>query len=436
LVEDNGVKILCDPWFIDGAYFGSWTIYPPWNFKLEDFNDVDYIYISHIHPDHFNIPTLERMNKNIPILILNYIEKFLKDEIEQLGFKVTELEHNNRIRLKNNLHLNIFAADNCNPELCGKFVGCGLMEKKFGATWIDSLCVFDNNREVLVNVNDCPFDLAKYPAATIKKIYREIDMLLIGYSGAGPYPQCFELPENVKKIEADKKRNQFLKFGESYVSMFQPKYFMPFAGRYTLAGRNSKLNDFRGVPELEEAFDYYNTSTNIDHSKSKCIILNSRSSFDITSGKSSEPYRQTDFKAKKEYVRNVLSKRKYDYEKESTANFEELSGLVSKSFKRLDAMREKIGYSSEFMAFVKLTDDRYVRISFNGNGYKFVSKTDIKNYDKYVIFSVDERLLKLLLKGPKYAHWNVAEIGSHIHYHRKPNIFERGLYYCMNYFFV
>jgi len=436
LVEDDGVKILCDPWFIDGAYYGSWANYPPLNFKPEDFNNVDYIYISHVHPDHFNVPTLERMNKDIPVLILNYLEKFLKNDIEQIGFKITELDHNKRIRLKNNLHINILAADNCNPELCGKFLGCGLMEKKFGATWIDSMCVIDNNKEVLVNINDCPFDLAKLPAATVKNIYGKIEMLLVSYSGAGPYPQCFDLPESEKKIAADKKQRQFLTMGESYVSLFEPKYFMPFAGGYTLAGRNYKLNDFKAVPELEEAFDFFNSSSKIDHSKSECIILNPQGSFDITTGKVSESYRQIDLKAKNEYVQKVLSKVKYNYENEKEPTFEELSGLISKSCQRLEARRRQIGYNSETTAFVKLSEDRYIAISFNDNGYQIVSKNDIKNYDKYVIFSVDTRLLKRLFQGSPYAHWNDAEIGSHIRYIRKPNIFERGLYHCMNYLFA
>ena len=159
------------------------------------------------------------------------------------------------------------------------------MEKKYGATWIDSMCVIDNNKEVLVNTNDCPFDLAKYPGTTIKNTYGNIDMLLVGYLGAGPYPQCFDLSENESSVGGYEKRRKFLAMAESFVSLLEPKYFMPFAGQYTLAGKNYKLNDLRGLPELDEAFEYFNSSSNIDHSKSKCIVLNTQSSFDIMTGK-------------------------------------------------------------------------------------------------------------------------------------------------------
>ena len=39
-----------------------------------------------------------------------------------------------------------------------------------------------------------------------------------------------------------------------------------------------------------------------------------------------------------------------------------------------------------------------------------------------------------ILSGPKNAHWNNAEIGSHLTFERKPDNYERGLYYCLSYF--
>ena len=50
LIEDKNVKILCDPWLDGEEYFGSWGIYPPYDFRPEIFDDVDFIHISHIHP--------------------------------------------------------------------------------------------------------------------------------------------------------------------------------------------------------------------------------------------------------------------------------------------------------------------------------------------------------------------------------------------------
>ena len=40
--------------------------------------------------------------------------------------------------------MTIYAADNCNPEACFKFFGCGKMENKMGSTGIDTLAVIEN----------------------------------------------------------------------------------------------------------------------------------------------------------------------------------------------------------------------------------------------------------------------------------------------------
>ena len=71
------------------------------------------------------------MDKKIPVIILNYVDKFLKRNIERLGFNVIELEHNKRTHLKDNLHINILAAHYCNPEVCSKLMGCSNIEKIF-----------------------------------------------------------------------------------------------------------------------------------------------------------------------------------------------------------------------------------------------------------------------------------------------------------------
>jgi len=41
-VNDTCVKILCDPWLDGEEYLGSWAIYPQYNFKPENFSDVDF----------------------------------------------------------------------------------------------------------------------------------------------------------------------------------------------------------------------------------------------------------------------------------------------------------------------------------------------------------------------------------------------------------
>ena len=152
VVEFNGIKVLCDPWLTDGVYYGSWYHYPPLKYNPEDFQDIDYIYISHIHPDHMDKYSLERFSKDIPILIHDYQEKFLLKIIQAIGFKnVIEISHKQPFALSPNFTIEILAADNCNPELCGKFFGCAVPNHEY-RTALDGLAA---HRAKSVISEDC-----------------------------------------------------------------------------------------------------------------------------------------------------------------------------------------------------------------------------------------------------------------------------------------
>jgi len=138
----------------------------------EDFDDLDYIYISHIHPDHFDPATLRRMDTDIPVLIHDYRWDYLRDAIEDLGFEVIELAHDDRTQLKGDVHINVLAADGCDPELCGNFFGCTWYDteaEKTGSTQVDSMAVIDDGDHVVVNTNDCPYPSSNRPASRSRR---------------------------------------------------------------------------------------------------------------------------------------------------------------------------------------------------------------------------------------------------------------------------
>ncbi len=432
-VETKGIKILTDPWLVDGEYYGSWYHYPKLEIDQEYFDSVDYIYISHIHPDHFSRRTLQMLNKNIPVFIHRYESKFLKANIERLGFTVIELEHNKPYDLGKGVTINILAADNCNPELCAKFGGCAVVETKFGSTQIDSLAVIDDGEYTVLNTNDCPIDLAEEAVKNLLKRYEKIDYLLVGYAGAGPYPQCFTISEEERNAAAQRKKTQFLTQGERFIELVSPKYYMPFAGTYTLGGSLARMQNHRGVPEIEEAFEYYQKSDKIDHSKSTPILLNTYEYFDLQKDAPSKEYIPTDFDAKNKYIEEVLSKEKLEYDEDEMPKLTDILELVEKAYGRMNYKRNEIGFESETKVIVDLLDGKSAELSMKGTGYDIID-SDSPSTDRYVRYTVDPRLLNRILNGPRYAHWNNAEIGSHINFERNPNIFERGLYHSMSYF--
>ena len=434
VIEGNGTKILCDPWLVDGVYIGAWCIYPPYDFQPADFDDVDYIYVSHIHPDHSSKKTLTRLKKNIPVLIHDFPAKALKNRIEGLGFKTIELEHDKRIHLKNDIHINILAADNCDPQLCGKFIGCANLQYKVGSNWIDTMSVVDDGNQVIVNTNDCPFDLAQFAAMRIKKKYDKVDVLLNAFTGASAYPHMFKMTESERTIAAAKKKLIGYERAMNYIKLLEPKYFMPIAGRYTYSGKLAKYNDKRGEPELEEGFDFL--VSKIDQNKSKGIILNAKESFDLTTGKSTNSYIPIDKEEKKNYLEHVLSKRKMDYEYDPEPSIEEIKKLIAKAFIRFEKMRKKINFSTDTRIILDFSSQDLVDISCNGGGINFIKKDELKKYKQYVKMSLDKRLLKRLLEGPTKEHWNIAEGGGHIFFDRVPNLYELSLFYCFYNFYA
>lgn len=433
IIESNSVKILCDPWLVDGEYYGSWNHYPPYNFDITNFRDIDYIYISHIHPDHFSKLTLQKLNKNIPVLIHEFQAPFLKKNIAMLGFQVIELPHDIRTHLKNGVYINILAADDCNPEICNKFFGCGIFKSQENtgrSVQIDTLSVVDDGFFTVVNVNDSPIQITRKVVDKIRDAYEKVDFLLVGYAGAGPFPQCFPAFSEVEKRElAEKKKNQFLNQGLRYIKALKPSFYMPFAGTYVLGGYLARLNEYRGVPDLEEALSWFSSHC----SESTGVLLNSDSYFDLGKELSNEEYTPTNVEGRKNYIEEALEKRQYTFEKIGMPTLDSLKPLLLAAYERMENVRRSLGYKTDTEVIVPLVNDHNAVISMKGEGFKVLKDEDLP-VENFVQLKVDPKLLLWILKGPEFAHWQNAEIGSHIKYFRKPEIFERSLYYCMNFF--
>jgi UDP-MurNAc hydroxylase len=438
-IKLKNFKILMDPWLTDGEYYGSWSHYPYYNLEknLDEINSYNAIYVSHIHPDHCSENTLKKINKDIPVYIHSYHSKFLKFKIERLGFKVIELDNNKRTQINKNAYINIIAADNCNPELCFKFAGCADFSAKNGnSQQIDSVSIIDDGKNVLMNVNDCPYELAKSIFGDIKKQYDKINILLTGYGGAGPYPQCFDNFNLIeKKTAAKKKEYQFLTQAINYIDEINPDYYLPFAGTYTLTGKLSNLQNLRGVPSIDNAYQYlenYYELKNLSNTI-KPLKLNAGAEFDLDIKEYSKKYQNLNFDEYKLYIETKLSKKKLSYENDVYPKFDEIYELAKKAHEKF---LNRILINS-----IKIKSDIFIKVNENSlmisknNGLDAIKTDNIDTMSKkYVRYEVDPRLLKNLFLGPRFAHWNNAEIGSHLKFFRKPNIFERDIYNSMNYF--
>jgi len=433
LIEGNGARLLCDPWLLDGAYYGSWAHAPPCDVTPEEIGALSGIYISHIHPDHLHAESLTRFPRGTPVYIHRYAWRHLAEYIESLGFIPTEVANAESVDL-GGLSLTIYAADNCDPSLCGRVFGCDARvgAERPGSVQIDSLAVVSDGKRSIVNVNDCPFALARPAADAILARFGAPDFLLTNYVGAGPYPQCFaNLTSEEKADRAAEKREQFLFQAQGYIKLFRPKAFMPFAGTYTLAGHLVPLNRYRGTPALEDAAELLGNRC----PQSQCVYLTTRQTYDLETGQIEGDPEVWTVAHQYAYEHAVLAKRVLDYEREPMHS--DLLPMLTEAARRFRQRCHDVGFRTPTKIYVQnaLSDpDSCFLLPTNGGTPRQVSGKRARD-GSHLIVSADSRLLKWLLEGPEgphRAHWEEASIGSHITFERDPDVYERGLYFCLN----
>ena len=128
-----------------------------------------------------------------------------------------------------------------------------------------------------------------------------------------------------------------------------------------------------------------------------------------------------------------ISKVKMDYEKDPVPSFEEIFSLAKGAYKKY--LEKKLVNNFILTTDIIIdVDQKLIRLPHNKNELEIFETEKFENGGKYVKYKTDIRLLKRLLLGPRYAHWNNAEIGSHIFFFRNPDVFDRNVYQSMCYF--
>ena len=86
LLEYKGTRVLFDPWLYGTAYYGSWELFPNLNIDVRKLV-VDAIVITHPHPDHFHIQTLNEMQKDTPVYFPGFPSKLIENGLSEIGWR-------------------------------------------------------------------------------------------------------------------------------------------------------------------------------------------------------------------------------------------------------------------------------------------------------------------------------------------------------------
>ena len=113
LVEHSGTRILVDPLLCED--FGlvdehRIEIYPPRTVDAAALSDVDLIFLSHEHSDHFDIQSLNLLPRSARFVVGATIVEPVKQCIRDLGFTLTQVNDTEPMRV-GNLSLRFYPAD-------------------------------------------------------------------------------------------------------------------------------------------------------------------------------------------------------------------------------------------------------------------------------------------------------------------------------------
>lgn len=218
--DDAGTSrtIVCDPWFIP-AFFGSWFVFPR-NDQLSaellhKIEHADFLYISHLHGDHFDEPWLaEHIRRDTEVLIPGYPSRELDQRIRALGFT-------NLIRTRDGEETDL--GDGLSVAI---HVETSITDGPGGdSAIVVSAADRDGHVTRLVNQNDCrTTDLDALAA------HGPVDLHWLQYSGAIWYPMVYEMDEATMRRLVDAKVDSQLMRAMRYVESIDPRAVVPSAG--------------------------------------------------------------------------------------------------------------------------------------------------------------------------------------------------------------
>ncbi|MGW0162760.1 Rieske 2Fe-2S domain-containing protein [Mycobacterium sp. NPDC003323] len=232
-IDTEAGSILCDPW-VNPAYFASWFPFPD-NSALDwdALGDCDYLYVSHLHKDHFDPELLAaHVNKDATVLLPDYPVPDLRRELEALGF-----------------HTFVETTDSVKHRVSGPKGDLDVMIIALRAPADgpigDSGLVVSDGTTTAFNMNDArPIDLDVLVAQ-----FGHIDVHMLQYSGAIWYPMVYDMPARAKEAFGTQKRQRQMDRCRQYIAQVGATWVVPSAGPPCFLDPELRdLNDDHGDP--------------------------------------------------------------------------------------------------------------------------------------------------------------------------------------------
>lgn len=227
LLKSKIASLACDPWLTSKVFNDGWALVSP-SFCLP-YDSLDYIWISHEHPDHFNFPTLRSIpdadKKRIEILHQRHSSPRIADALRKMGFaNVRELPLYRWITLRPGFDV-----------LCGS-VGS-----------MDSFLAIRTENETILNMNDCVCN--RRQLSYIHRLVGKVSVLFTQFSFANWIGNG---KDEIGAVNA--KLDEF----SSQIEIFKPEFTIPFASFIFFCNQeNAWMNDFAVSPKRIVKMDFH-----------------------------------------------------------------------------------------------------------------------------------------------------------------------------------
>ncbi|WRZ88371.1 MBL fold metallo-hydrolase [Streptomyces sp. NBC_01007] len=211
LVEADGVKLVCDPWFSQGgAFVSGWHQLPDNSPYASLTYDATHVYVSHDHQDHFDADVLNALDPSVTLLMPDYPLPSWKRLVGSLRGPVPVLLGDQEVFRAGPLRLRLIHSPTPRHQ--------------------DSALVIEDTTtgQVVVNLNDCQVDRDQLRA--IRRLHPRIDVVMAQFSGATWFPFAYSFAAEEQVDAAERKKVNSMRRWTRYMQALDPRSAVAFAG--------------------------------------------------------------------------------------------------------------------------------------------------------------------------------------------------------------
>jgi len=414
----NNKHILFDPWMNGPAVAQGWTPYPQAKSKIEDLPKPDLVYISHIHSDHCEDETLNGIDKDTPILIMDLAPNFLHKMLKARGFT-------NIILMQTEKRIKIDVID-------------GLEAEPFGATFghicanvIDSSVIFKFADKVILNCNDNKpsIELCNY----IKNQYNKIDLAFIPSGGGSGYPAMYEnlAASEKEEIVANNIKNYFTIFSNA-VDILKPKISIPVAGGYAIRGPYAETVNWLQNRTLDHRniIDFH--KKNGKYKDAKIVPVQPNLEMDVETGNFINGEYQSWTKDQMKSFFKDLANEKIIPKVKTNSPVPGLINMLKTARDNMWKHQQRLGMNLDYTIYFEIVDyHKTYELKLNTNKLIEIPNNQ-KKASAYLNMKLNQDTMLEWLLG--YEDFNMLDSGHRILFYRKPNDYIVEAYYLMSLF--